>query len=600
MRILHVLSQTELTGAEVYAVGLAQQQRKSGHEVVLLSDAIHIAHDLPYLRMPISKRSWLQRWSNVSALRALILEKGIDVVHAHSRASSWVCHWATKGLRCGYVSTVHGRQHLHSSTRMYSVYGQQVIAVCENIHQHLLKEVGIKKERMHTIPNGFESFVSQNEGRGILLAGRTTGPKGQASSEFLALYLHTFLEEFPEETFTILGGKLEKLSLEARNSLELAQKKYSSRVRILEYVDKSELDKILLASKVVIASGRIAVEALAAGKQLIAIGEAINHGWIRQENYEAAKASNFGDISTNANDFPKVEGILSSLKEILKNNHPESCSLEQKAKEDFSLANVHREVEKVYFQALLERRAPKQIPILMYHKIVEEGFDSKHKTFLTAKNFEHQLSYLKRKGFSPITFSDIHEKTLKDSPFPKKPILLTFDDGYVSMVTRALPLLNKFRFRAVFYILADFSIRKNFWDPNELEPELMTKEQVHLLVQNGMEIGAHSVGHSYFPNLTEKEIFHEILQSKQILEKEFHVPVISFAYPFGAIDEKSKKALNRSPFLFGISTDTGGRSFFEDLNQVFRINIFPNDIGIKFRKKTSNWYRSYYFWKRGK
>lgn len=600
MRILHVLSQTELTGAEVYAVGLAQQQRKNGHEVVLLSDAIHIPHDLPYLRMPISKRSWPQRWSNVSALRALILEKGIDVVHAHSRASSWVCHWATKGLRCGYVSTVHGRQHLHSSTKMYSVYGQQVIAVCDNIFQHLQTEVGIKKERLHTIPNGFESFVAKNEGNGILLAGRTTGPKGQASSDFLSLHLNSFLQEFPDETFTILGGKLEKLSQKARESLELAQKHYSSRVRVLEYVEKSELDKILLDSRVVIASGRIAVEALAAGKHLIAMGEAINHGWIRQENYEAAKASNFGDISKNAKDFPRVESILPSIKEILQSNIKESFSLEQKVKDDFSLANVNKRVEKVYFQALLERRAPKQIPILMYHKIVEEGFDSKHKTFLSVKNFEHQLSYLKRKGFSTLTFSDIYEKTLKDSPFPKKPILLTFDDGYVSVVTKALPLLKKFQSRAVFYILADFSIRNNFWDPDESEPELMTKEQVHTLVQNGMEIGAHSVRHSYFPNLSEKEIFHEILQSKQILENEFQVPVISFAYPFGAIDEKSKKALDRSPFLFGISTDTGGRTFFEDLNQVFRINIFPNDIGMKFRKKTSNWYRSYYYWKRGK
>lgn len=600
MRILHVLSQTELTGAEVYAISLAKQQREKGHDVLLVSDALHIAHDLPYLRMPISKRSWPNRWSNASALRALVKEKKIDVVHAHSRASSWVSHWATKGLRCAYVSTVHGRQHLHSSTRLYSVYGQQVIAVCENIRKHLQNEVGIPTTRLHGIPNGFETFVPESKGKGILLAGRTTGPKGQASSQFLTLFLKSLLETYKDQTFTIVGGKIENLSSEAQLCLKEAQSLFSERVRVFEYVNKNEMDRLVRESSIVIASGRIAVEALGAGKKLIAMGEAIHHGWIQENTYEIAKASNFGDISTNKEDFPQVEAIYSSLQEALKNQDSASGNCAQKIQEDFSLDKVEMRVEKVYFQALLEKRAPSQIPILMYHKVVEDGFESKHKTYISVKNFEQQLMYLQRKHCSPITFQDLYRMTLEDSPFPAKPIILTFDDGYRSMVTRALPLLKKFQFRAVFYLLADFTIQKNFWDPGELEPELMTKNEIHTLIQSGMEIGAHSFGHSYFPKLTEKEIFHEIVESKKVLEKEFNVSVYSFAYPFGAIDQKSKSALNRSPFFFGVSTDSGGRYLFEDLNEIFRINIFPQDIGTKFRKKTSSWYRPYYFWKRGK
>ncbi len=154
--------------------------------------------------------------------------------------------------------------------------------------------------------------------------------------------------------------------------------------------------------------------------------------------------------------------------------------------------------------------------------------------------------------------------------------------------------------KGVFFVLADFSIRANFWDPGEPEPDLLTKEEIQELLNAGMELGAHSFSHRHFPQLSYSEIMAEMDKSKSVLEQTFSTKVLSFAYPFGAIDEKSKKALFESNLLFGIATDSGGKTLFEDPQEIFRVNIFPQDTGFRFWKKTAKWYRDYYFRKRGK
>jgi peptidoglycan/xylan/chitin deacetylase (PgdA/CDA1 family)/glycosyltransferase involved in cell wall biosynthesis len=601
MRILHLLSQTELTGAEVYAVELAQEQVRQGHEVFLISDKLHIPHNLPFFPLPIAKRSWRERRKNIHELRKFIGKNRIDIVHAHSRASSWVAHWTCRRESCGYVSTVHGRQHLHFSTKLYSVYGQQTIAVCENIRQHLIHEVGLSPARIHTIPNGFADFPESTGQSGIVLAGRTSGPKGVAASTFLAEHLVPLLEK-TNEPFTIVGGPIGKLSAEAQSQLKSAKSRWPDRVNIYEYVDKHQLKNILGGGKIVIASGRIAIEGLAAGKPLVALGEAYCHGWVREPNFAEALASNFGDIAPTENLRPVIEKIPEAIAEILQ--HPSGSDsghlLKNAVQQEFSLKTVARKIQKVYFQALLEKRAPKYLPILMYHKVVGEDFRSNHKTYITERAFSAQLEFLQQKGFQSIGFFDLYHLVLANKPLPQKPIILTFDDGYRSMKTRALPLLKKFGMKGVFFVLADFQLRTNFWDPQELEPELLTRQEIQELVQDGMELGAHSISHRHFPKLSYADCLEEIRKSKEILETAFSTQVVSFAYPFGAIDEKAKQALTDSDFAFGIATDSGGKNLFDDPREIFRVNIFPQDTGFSFWKKTASWYRAYYFWKRGK
>ncbi|MCS7074706.1 MAG: polysaccharide deacetylase, partial [Bacteroidia bacterium] len=61
MRILHVLSQVEITGAEAYAITLADEQIRQGHQVWIVSDTITLPHQATYISMPIANRKYLNR-----------------------------------------------------------------------------------------------------------------------------------------------------------------------------------------------------------------------------------------------------------------------------------------------------------------------------------------------------------------------------------------------------------------------------------------------------------------------------------------------------------------------------------------------------------
>ena len=137
MRILHVLSAEFFAGSAAYAVQLAEAHRAQGHAVWLVSDADDLPTGATQVRAAISNRRYGQRLRNSQLIRRLVRREQIDVVHAHSRAASWVSSLALLGLKVPLVSTVHGRQHLHTSTSLVDIYGDKVIAICANLVSHL-------------------------------------------------------------------------------------------------------------------------------------------------------------------------------------------------------------------------------------------------------------------------------------------------------------------------------------------------------------------------------------------------------------------------------------------------------------------------------
>jgi hypothetical protein len=155
VHILHVLSQTHLTGAEVHAATLCALELAQGDLPILVSDTITVP--LPdgadYVPMPIHDRGYLNRLRNVRRLVRLCRERQVDVIHAHSRAASWVANLAARRARVGYVSTIHGRQHLHPSSRTWNIYGRHIIAICDDLAEHLEADLGIPAALIRVIPN---------------------------------------------------------------------------------------------------------------------------------------------------------------------------------------------------------------------------------------------------------------------------------------------------------------------------------------------------------------------------------------------------------------------------------------------------------------
>jgi hypothetical protein len=156
MNILHLLSQTHLTGAEVYAVTICKFQLRDGHRCLIVSDTLNVPSAASYLAMPIHNRHFINRIRNIVKLIRLCRREKIDVIHAHSRAASWLANIVRWFVPIAFVSTVHGRQSVHASSQRANVYGYHIIVVCEHLAAHLRDELNIRNAHLHLIRNGIE------------------------------------------------------------------------------------------------------------------------------------------------------------------------------------------------------------------------------------------------------------------------------------------------------------------------------------------------------------------------------------------------------------------------------------------------------------
>ncbi|MFC1747704.1 glycosyltransferase [Pseudomonadota bacterium] len=156
MKILHLLSQTHLTGPEVYVAALCRKQVADGHECFIVSDTLSVKTDANYIPMAIHNRSLVNRIKNIYKLVALCRRENIQLINAHSRAACWVANIVSRIAGVAYVSTIHGRQSKRAAKRKVSVYGRHIIVVCEHLHSHARDELNIQNADIQVIRNGFD------------------------------------------------------------------------------------------------------------------------------------------------------------------------------------------------------------------------------------------------------------------------------------------------------------------------------------------------------------------------------------------------------------------------------------------------------------
>lgn len=607
MRILHLLSQIQVTGAETYATTLADAQIQAGNDVWIISDTLHAKTEATYLPQPLHTRTFVQRIKNVIAIRCFVKKHNIDVVHAHSRASIWVGYFAVKGLSTPLVSTIHGRQKPSVSKRLFDFYGDKVITVCSNAKTQLEAAVKVNSHKITVIPNAvnFTKYCDSRHAASntLTIAGRTTGPKGQLLADIITTQLEAILQAHPGLQVQIIGGALSNLTSQAQLSLRQLQQKFPNRIVDVGFVDN--LTPYLQQSSCVIAAGRIAIETIACQTPLIAMGEALCVGLVDEENLSAAMASNFGDMSTKYDLEPiSLDDLLPTITEALL-VRTDVVAIAKKIEASYPVDAVKQQIMALYRSAIMQKHHPKHIPVLMYHKVLPEAEESQHKVFVTCEQFQQHMQFLSKRGFTPITFKDYFSYSEGRMPlthFPAKPIFITFDDGYKNNLTNALPVLQQFNFKCVLFALGNDKMTCNEWDVKQGEPAhaLMVAKELAEMSAAGVEIGAHTLNHPDLTHLSAEAAFQEIVQSKENLEAVIGDEVISFAYPYGYYNDVVRQLVVRAGFKYAVATDTGGLHLEDDHFRIFRVNIMPRDNALQIWKKTRHWYRRRYWHKRGK
>ncbi len=605
MTILHLLSQNQLTGAEVYASQLIDTQVAAGHKVYQVSNGFYYPTKAEKIELKVETKSFFETYNSVKKLREIIKKHNIQVIHAHSRAASKLADRAACGTPVGYVSTIHGRQHLSFSKRWKNIYGTHQIAVCENIKSQLADEFNYNPERIKVIRNGIStdlffpkrvnSAKSKTETLKIAIIGRATGPK-KARTENTIKY---FSEIFTKQNITC------EIHLIGANDKDIDQALHSKN---LHFHPSQNLHQGIYAQfDLIVGAGRVCMESLMSGVPTIAFGEAKYLGLVKKENITEFMQSNFGDIEKASWGTPEVnvEQLKIDIENYYKLNIQEILDLAKVTKLHFALKTVSDQIQKIYEASYFEKNHGNWIPVLMYHKIPKQELDSPHKIYVTQSNFEKHLQFYKNQGFETVTFSQLKEfknGTRSFSEFPKKPLVLTFDDGYWDNFNNADPLLKKYNFKAQIFLLANSDISHNQWDETNAEKgdKIVAGSDRKLWLKSNFEIGSHGFSHKRITEMTSDVAFTELVDSKRSLEKEFEREVCVYAYTYGDTNAACARLAEAAGYDFAVNTDTGGLKMFDDPYQIFRVNIFPDETKFSLWKKTSSWYRKNYFRKRGK
>ncbi len=166
------------------------------------------------------------------------------------------------------------------------------------------------------------------------------------------------------------------------------------------------------------------------------------------------------------------------------------------------------------------------VPVLMYHVINPPPQGAPYPgLYVPAAEFAAQMEALKAAGWHAVTLDQVEAYWRNGVPLgPGKPIVLTFDNGYESQYTSALPVLEKLHW------VADENIQLTGLPPSQGG---LTTDQVKGLIDAGWELDTQGISHADLVALTPSELTYQVASARKALRREYHVPVDWFCYPSG-------------------------------------------------------------------
>ena len=137
-------------------------------------------------------------------------------------------------------------------------------------------------------------------------------------------------------------------------------------------------------------------------------------------------------------------------------------------------------------------------------------------------------------------------ESISENMTSQKLVILNFDDGRESQFLNAKPVLDKYGFKATFYIVCNYV---------ENKPGFMDWKQIREIYDEGNDIGSHSMNHADLSKLSKKEIKFEVGESKKCLE-DHGIRVTSFAFPFNE-GSNNKEVINSVSKYYDLARTAG-------------------------------------------
>lgn len=193
------------------------------------------------------------------------------------------------------------------------------------------------------------------------------------------------------------------------------------------------------------------------------------------------------------------------------------------------------------------------VPVLLYHQILPNPTN-----FITTapEVFDRQMKTLSDFGYKTITLDQLYENLTKGKPLPKKPVLITFDDGWKNQYQNAIPILLKYKFKAAFFVNPQTINFKN--------RTFMNTADLVDLDKHGFDVQSHTWAHSNLiikrgetPAAYNARLVHELKDSKVWLEQLLKKRMDYFAYPYGFYNSFVLKAVANTGYKMAFTVNSG-------------------------------------------
>jgi peptidoglycan/xylan/chitin deacetylase (PgdA/CDA1 family) len=220
---------------------------------------------------------------------------------------------------------------------------------------------------------------------------------------------------------------------------------------------------------------------------------------------------------------------------------------------------------------------PDAVPVLMYHSISDAPGNP---LCVKPSEFEKQMHYLHEQHFHSVTLAQLESYLYRHQALPKKPFVITFDDGNKDNVSIALPILRKYEFTAAEFVPGSYVAKEGF-----------SSEDIITLDSEGWDIGNHTYNHRMLTDLNSGEQKSELEKTNHILSSILREKKIRyFSSPVGKYNQTVLNTLKTEGFTLAFTTEHGWATGDTDPLLIPRVSVGPATNMALFRLKVNTPY----------
>ena len=249
-----------------------------------------------------------------------------------------------------------------------------------------------------------------------------------------------------------------------------------------------------------------------------------------------------------------------------------------KTSEDAKSKNIekkHQDEERNFTASPLIKN-DSSIPVLMFHSITNVKGNELE---ISKAQFKMEMQYLKDKGYTTLTLTEVYDFFEKNKPIPKKSVVITFDDGYLNNYTNAYPILKQFGFKAtIFDITSTVDTSTNY----------LNSAQLKELSNNGIDIQPHTITHPHLNKLSYDQQYKELKTSKDFIETLLSKTVKFVAYPYGEWNQDTIKAVKNIGYTMAFTTAGTWANKQNGIYTLYRVYISSNFSMTEFNNRMTN------------